>query len=538
MASTRPFRAFVSYCHTDKAFAAWLQRTARELSAAAAAGRPGDADARPGAGTDRPGVPRPRRPVRGDRPVGGGAGGDRGVLGAGGGGLARRRPVAMGDARDRVCSASIIPGPRSWSRWPAASRARRCPRRCESTARAAARRLPQRRATASGSRSSRSLRGWPDSARCAGPARCAAAGEARDGGHAGGGDAGGSHGSAAGDGAAGPGRGGAAAIGSGRTPRRCRRARGVYAHGFTRPFERRRASGNNGWGQPARDGLLCRPGRVAGRQPRAPSARPPTPSARIRKRPAILAGARAKFTEAYRTTLAILARKPHNPETIFSHAQSEFWIGEMALRGNDRAAATRHWRAYRDQSRALARVEPEAVRSLMEQGYAEGNLCHLDYLDHRDLDGAARHCREAIRYEVAALAKAPGDRVILRDLANRYGWMGQVSIARKNFPDALASRLAELGLIDRLLALDPADADYALRRRWSDIAIGQILIESGKPPTRRRPAQAQLARFRAAPGNRGPRRVWSTGLRLRLFLARAKRLRPELQTIGPSGHRP
>ncbi len=26
MSSTRPFRAFVSYCHKDKAFAAWLQR--------------------------------------------------------------------------------------------------------------------------------------------------------------------------------------------------------------------------------------------------------------------------------------------------------------------------------------------------------------------------------------------------------------------------------------------------------------------------------------------------------------------------------
>ena len=91
--------------------------------------------------------------------------------------------------------------------------------------------------------------------------------------------------------------------------------------------------------------------------------------------------AEAQFTEAHRTTGAVLARKPRDPGAVFAHAQSEFWVGQMALRKNDHAAATRHWRAYRDRARDLAAVEPGSVRGLMEQGYAEGNLCDLAYRD-------------------------------------------------------------------------------------------------------------------------------------------------------------
>ncbi|HET9639953.1 MAG TPA: toll/interleukin-1 receptor domain-containing protein [Allosphingosinicella sp.] len=234
--------------------------------------------------------------------------------------------------------------------------------------------------------------------------------------------------------------------------------------------------------------------------------------------------ARVMLTEAYRATSAVLARKPRDPETIFAHAQSEFWIGELAWRGDDRVAATRHWRAYRDQARALSQVEPGTVRSLMEQGYAEGNLCALDYSDRFNLNEAARHCGEAIRYEVAALAKAPNDRVILRDLANRHGWMGRVRFAQKNFPDALANRLSERRLMDRLLTLDPANADYALRRSWADIAIGQILIDSGQPARAAALLERAWRDFEPRLAIEKNYTVWSTGLRLQLFLARANKL--------------
>lgn len=237
-----------------------------------------------------------------------------------------------------------------------------------------------------------------------------------------------------------------------------------------------------------------------------------------------LVRAQARFLEAHRTTAAILARKPRDPDAIFAHAQSEFWAGEVALRRDDRPAGTRHWRAYLDQARALARVEPGSVRALMEQGYAEGNLCDLGYRDRFDLAAAARHCKAAIRYEAAALVRDPGNRSIMRDLANRHGWMARVELAQGDLRAALASREAERALMDRLLALDPANADYALRRSWADIAIGQILIDYGKAARAAALLERSWRDFEPRLGLEKNYDVWNTGLRMRLFLARAQRL--------------
>ncbi|MET1112881.1 MAG: toll/interleukin-1 receptor domain-containing protein [Allosphingosinicella sp.] len=234
--------------------------------------------------------------------------------------------------------------------------------------------------------------------------------------------------------------------------------------------------------------------------------------------------ARAQFTEAHRTTQAILARRPRDADAIFAHAQSEFWIGQMAARTNDLPVATRHWRAYSAQARALAGVEPGSVRALMEQGYAQGNLCDLSYRGRADLAGAARFCGESIRFETAALAKSPGNRSIMRDLANRHGWMARVERAQGDSRAALASRERERALMDRLLALDPDNSDYRLRHTWADIAIGEILIDSGQAARAAALLERNWSDFAPLLAAEKNYEVWSTGLRLRLFLARAQRL--------------
>jgi hypothetical protein len=233
----------------------------------------------------------------------------------------------------------------------------------------------------------------------------------------------------------------------------------------------------------------------------------------------------AKFEEAHRTTAAILARKPTDADTIFAHAQSEYYLGLVALRRNERAEAERYWQAYRRQAQALARVEPAVARSLIEQGYAEGNLCELNLQDKYDLEAAERQCLNSIRFMQAALDRAPGDRATLKDLANRHGWLARVQMAAGQPAAALRSRDAEAKLMDRLLAADPGNVEYALRRIWADIGKADALIPLRRPAE----AEAVLARSarRHAPvfgSNDGDARVTETEFRLQLFLAQAQRL--------------
>jgi tetratricopeptide (TPR) repeat protein len=187
-----------------------------------------------------------------------------------------------------------------------------------------------------------------------------------------------------------------------------------------------------------------------------------------------------KFSEAHRTTAAILAKRPKDPEAIFAHAQSEYWVGEVAWRKNDRAKTTGHWQNYLTQAKALAQVEPRRVRSNMELGYAHGNLCDLFQRDAFDLEKALAACLKSLQYEGEAVQKEPSNQTNIRELANRHGWTADVYLAKKSLALALIEREKEMALISNLLRLDPNNADDKQRLIWSQIGSAAVLSESGR----------------------------------------------------------
>ena len=264
-----------------------------------------------------------------------------------------------------------------------------------------------------------------------------------------------------------------------------------------------------------------------------------------------LVGGTARFDDAYRTTAAVLARHPGDAKAIFAHAQSEFWSGVAAWGRGDRAVTTRHWRAYLDRTHALAGVEPGSVRSLMEQGYAVGQLCELNHADRYDEKAAARDCAVAIRFEEAALAaqihvleRTSADRRepeqaalrgIKQDLANRHGWMARVHLALGDTRGALASRDRESALLDELIKRDPASIEWALRRSWSDIGKADAWIKAGKPDRAEQVLRDCLDRqWKLFVKSSGDERVIETQFRLHLFLAKALHLggRPYAQVLA------
>ncbi len=185
-----------------------------------------------------------------------------------------------------------------------------------------------------------------------------------------------------------------------------------------------------------------------------------------------------KFTEAHRATAAMLAKSRHDPDAIFAHGQSEFYLGLIAKRRKDRAAATRYWQGYLVQAQALAKAEPGSVRSLLEQGYANGNLCDLNREDKYDLEASERQCRASLRFEQAALTKSSE---VLLALANRHGQMALTQFALKRYEEVLANRRQEAALLAPLIAIDPGNVEYALRRSWSDIGAATAWIEKKRP---------------------------------------------------------
>lgn len=164
------------------------------------------------------------------------------------------------------------------------------------------------------------------------------------------------------------------------------------------------------------------------------------------------------FASAYASTNAALQRQPENPDRIFAHAQSEFWLAEAARVRDDDAAHERGMRAYAALAARLSAVEP-GLRALRETGYAEGNLCSLTLSDDARLNEAVRHCQLALAAQRRVLAMLPGDRNASVNVANRLSWMADALARAGDIRAALQHSSEAETMVRSLLLRDSANKD-------------------------------------------------------------------------------
>ncbi len=164
----------------------------------------------------------------------------------------------------------------------------------------------------------------------------------------------------------------------------------------------------------------------------------------------------SKFLEANRVTEALLAKDARNPDRVFAHAQSAFWIGAVYFGLRDKPKTQIYWNKYRELSIFLQKLEPNSVRSVREIGYAEENLCALALDEPMQPTRALVKCGLALS-EMQKLNKlVPSDFQIQEDLANRYGWFADAWKANGNYQEALDYRQKQLALLTSQGKVDPS----------------------------------------------------------------------------------
>ena len=188
-----------------------------------------------------------------------------------------------------------------------------------------------------------------------------------------------------------------------------------------------------------------------------------------------------KYKEAWRITGAVLGRHPQDPDAIFAHAQSEYWVGEAAWQQGDLATTEVHWRGYLAQAEALERSEPGQSRALMELGFAHGNMCELIARLDVDPGKALPDCAEASTFFRRAKAASPGDSKIALALANRLGWQADLELRAMKAEAAIALRAEEAAILDRLLRSDPGNRGYQERRLWPEVGKAKALLAMHQP---------------------------------------------------------
>lgn len=204
----------------------------------------------------------------------------------------------------------------------------------------------------------------------------------------------------------------------------------------------------------------------------------------------------ARFREAQRATAALLALSPDDPDRIFNHAQSEFWIGYIDYDRHRFAAAAPAFRVYKALTDKLIRIAPDRTDYLREAGYAEGNLCTIALEKPVNAREALRACSAALRHMQDAARTFPNARraEITTDLINRHGWLGIAYATIGDQKAADAQYHAQEVLIAPLIAADPRNMD--LRDIW--LTLQFTLAEREAKAGHAEDARARLIKARAA----------------------------------------
>ena len=192
-----------------------------------------------------------------------------------------------------------------------------------------------------------------------------------------------------------------------------------------------------------------------------------------------LAKAEAKWAEALRTTAALLAKVPNDPERIFAHAQSEYWMGYAAYERKQRQRALVKFNAYRDLAAKLVAADPRNPDWLKEAGYADGNLCALALSSPPDAAAAIRACSAALEWMTKATRIVPPDPTMTADVANRQAWLADAYKASGDLSSARRWRILNEAIVQDLLALDPRNLEYLDTWLTVQLALADLAQATG-----------------------------------------------------------
>ncbi|MHA6334012.1 toll/interleukin-1 receptor domain-containing protein [Qipengyuania sp. CAU 1752] len=185
------------------------------------------------------------------------------------------------------------------------------------------------------------------------------------------------------------------------------------------------------------------------------------------------------FRQAAATTAELLERDPDNPQRVYDHAQSEFWVGYVAYERGDTKEAERRFIEYKKLADRLVALEPGKAEWQTELFYAETNLGVMLYTEGRFADAEPAFAKglEMVQ-SIAAKEKYDASRQL--ELGIAQNWLGMVRFQLGNFRGSRLLHQREIGVYAKLLKKEPTNtaAKYRLAVAWQH--MGNLELTAGR----------------------------------------------------------
>jgi hypothetical protein len=209
----------------------------------------------------------------------------------------------------------------------------------------------------------------------------------------------------------------------------------------------------------------------------------------------------AEFGEARRITAALLAEAPNDPERIFDHSQSVYWIGLADYDHGNYTAAQNGMLAYKALIERTLSLDPNNQKYRLNLGEADSSLCAVAVSAGKQAKAAVKFCIAALAETKAAAAQSKlSPEEIASNVIDRHAWLADAYQASGSPAQAKAERLIEEQMVNDQIAKDPRNKD--LRDTWITVqrALAQLEATENTASARKRLSNAiksagEMAKF-------------------------------------------
>ena len=198
----------------------------------------------------------------------------------------------------------------------------------------------------------------------------------------------------------------------------------------------------------------------------------------LRDRRGDIVGARAAFRRARDTTAELLQRTPDNPDRIFDHAQSVFWVGYMDWQHGDTGSAERAFLEYQRLANRLVAIEPSNLDWQAEVGMAHSNLGTL-LLEQSRAAEAIPQFWIALHVAEQRSAAAPADTGLQLEVGQGHSWLSSGYFANLEFAKSSQHLEREIALYDALLVREPNNAQVIERLMFAHRFMAELRLANG-----------------------------------------------------------
>ncbi|HEU4499129.1 MAG TPA: TIR domain-containing protein, partial [Sphingomicrobium sp.] len=192
-----------------------------------------------------------------------------------------------------------------------------------------------------------------------------------------------------------------------------------------------------------------------------------------------LDGALRRYREALATTAESLRRAPNDPQRMFDHAQSVFYVGETArLRGDLVEAGTR-FREYRRLADRMIAADPDNPKWQLEGVYSSTNLGRVEFAQGQYQKSAATF-QASIGTMEPLIAAQPNNPEYLSLMLEALGDRAGALDGAGELNEAIRQRERQLSLLAPFLAQDRPDAQLRQKAMIANMALAWMRYLKGE----------------------------------------------------------